>query len=96
MILSHGSSGEQSSSGAGEDLLAAVDVVGRAAERRIGHDVHGERGDVGRTDDPPDRQRGAQLIAALVKFTAPEADKPRLREEWSYLIRRTISTLRAA
>ena len=77
-------------------MLAAVDVVRRAGERGVGHDVHGERGDVGRTDRPPDRQRGAQLITALVEFTAPEADKPRLREEWSYLIRRTISALRAA
>jgi hypothetical protein len=34
--------------------------------------------------------------AGLALAEAPEADKPRLREEWSYLIRRTISALRAA
>jgi AcrR family transcriptional regulator len=32
--------------------------------------------------------------AGLALAEAPEADKPRLREEWSYLIRRTISGLR--
>jgi len=47
--------GAQSSFRAGEDLLAIVDVVSGAGERRIGHDVHGERGDVSRSDDPPDR-----------------------------------------
>jgi hypothetical protein len=54
VILSHGSSGEQSSSDAGEDLLAAVDVMGR-----------------------------------------PRSRQTRLSEEWSYLIRRTISGLHA-
>ena len=33
--------------------------------------------------------------AGLALAEAPEADKPRLREEWRYLIRRTISALRA-
>ena len=33
--------------------------------------------------------------AGLALAEAPEADKPRLREEWRYLIRRTISGLRA-
>ena len=31
---------------AGDELLPAVDVVGRARERRVAHDVHGKRGDV--------------------------------------------------
>jgi hypothetical protein len=30
-----------------------------------------------------------------MSWVAPEADKPRLSEEWSYLIRRTISGLHA-
>jgi len=34
--------------------------------------VHGQRGDVGRPDDPPDRQRGAQLIAALIEIIAQQ------------------------
>jgi len=34
---------------ADDELLPAVDVVGRAREGRVGHDVNGERGDVGRS-----------------------------------------------
>ena len=44
-----------------DELLPAVDVVGRARERGVGHEMHGQRGDVGRPDDAPDRKRGAQL-----------------------------------
>jgi hypothetical protein len=33
---------------AGDELLPAVDVVGRASEGGVGHDMYGERGDVGR------------------------------------------------
>jgi hypothetical protein len=50
----------------GDELLPAVDVVGRAGEGGVGHDVYGERGDVGRSDDAPDGERGAKLIAAVV------------------------------
>jgi len=32
---------------AGDELLPPVDVVGRTREGRVGHDVYGERGDVG-------------------------------------------------
>ena len=39
------------------ELLAAVDVVGRTGERRVGHEVDGQGGDVRRSDDAPDRQR---------------------------------------
>jgi hypothetical protein len=53
-------------------LLAAVDVVGRAGERRLGHDVHGKRGDVGRSDHAPDRQRNTELVAALVQVIAEQ------------------------
>jgi hypothetical protein len=34
--------------------------------------------------------------AGLALAEAPEADRPRLREEWRYLIRQTISGLRAS
>jgi hypothetical protein len=37
-------------SAAGEVLLAAVDVVGRARERRVGHEVQGEGGAARRAD----------------------------------------------
>jgi hypothetical protein len=55
-----------------DELLPAVDVVGCAREGRVGHDVHGERGDVGRFDDAPDGKRGAKLIAAVFEFIAEE------------------------
>ena len=32
----------------GDELLPSVDIVGRPGEGRIGHDVYGERGNVGR------------------------------------------------
>src|SRR6478736_5810150 len=48
-----------------DELLAAVDVIGRAREDRVGHDVYSERGDVGRADDASDRQRRAKLIASV-------------------------------
>ncbi len=54
------------------ELLAAVDVVGRAGERRVGHDVDGERGDVGGTDDAADRERRPQLVPALLEPVAEQ------------------------
>jgi hypothetical protein len=42
-----------------EELLAAIDVVGGAGERRVRHDVDGKRGDVLGSYDPADRQRVA-------------------------------------
>jgi hypothetical protein len=52
--------------------LPAVDVVGRADEGRVGHDVYGERGDVDRCNDAPDTKRSAKPIAALVKLIAED------------------------
>ena len=49
---------------AGDELLPAIDVVGRAREGLIDHDVDGERSDVGWTDDPPDGKSGAEPFAA--------------------------------
>jgi len=51
---------------AGDELLPAIDVVGRTREGLIDHDVDGERSHVGWTDDPPDGKSGAELIAARV------------------------------
>src|SRR5215471_8949306 len=48
---------------AGQQLLPAVDVVGPASERRVGHDVHGKRGDVGWSHDTPYGKRRTQLLA---------------------------------
>ena len=38
-------------------LLAAVDVVRGSGDCRVRHEVDGDRGDVGRADHAPDRQR---------------------------------------
>jgi hypothetical protein len=50
----------------GDGLLTAVDVIGRAGESRVDHDVYGERGDGGSCYDAPDGKGGAKLIAAVV------------------------------
>src|SRR5664280_1774545 len=44
----------------GNELLATIYVIGRTSERRVGHQMHGERCNVGRADDAPDGERGAQ------------------------------------
>src|SRR5206468_11988136 len=46
-----------------DELLAAADVVRRAGERRVGHDVHGECRDVRRSDHAPDWLRRAARTA---------------------------------
>ncbi len=66
---------------AGDELLPAVDVVGRACEGRVGHDVNGERGDVVRSDDAPDGKRGAKLIATLFEFIAEQRCRQRCVDE---------------
>src|SRR3989475_1363240 len=66
---------------AGDELLPAVDVVGRTRQGRVGHDVYGERGDVGRSDDAPDGERGAKLIAAIFEFIAEERCRQRCIDE---------------
>src|SRR5207244_3489241 len=66
---------------AGNELLPTVDVVGRAREGGVGHDVYGERCDVGRSDDAPDGKRGAKLIAAVFEFIAEERCRQRCVDE---------------
>ena len=56
----------------GDELLPTVDVVRRAGERRIAHDVDGKRGDVGGPDDAADRERRSQLIPALVELISEQ------------------------
>ena len=63
----HGRSGS-----AGEQLLAAVDVVRRAGQRRVGHEVDREGGDVRGADDAADRERRPELLAALVELIAQD------------------------
>jgi hypothetical protein len=57
--------------------MPTVDVVRRAGERRVGHDVDGERGDVGGTDDAADRERRPQLIPALVESISEQRCRQR-------------------
>jgi len=54
------------------ELLAAVDVVRRARECCVAHDVNGERGDVSRPDDAPVGQCRAELSAPLVEVVAED------------------------
>ena len=53
-----------------DELLAAVDVEGRAGHRGVRPEAGGQCGDVGRADDAVDRQRGTELLAALVDLIA--------------------------
>ncbi len=62
-------------------MLPAVDVVGRAREGRVGHDVYGEGSDVGRSDDTPDGKRGPKLIPAVFEFIAEERCRQRCVDE---------------
>src|SRR4051812_39455087 len=55
-----------------DELLAAVDVERRAGEGPVRHDVNRERCDIGWSDDPPDRQRRAQLGAPGVQGVAKD------------------------
>src|SRR5215468_8431971 len=63
-------------SSAGE-LLAAVDVEGRASHCGVRHEVDGQCGDVGRADDVADRQRGTELLAVLVDLIAGQRGRQR-------------------
>ena len=55
-----------------DELLAAVDVVRRAREGCVAHDVNGQRRDVGWSDDAADWQRRAQLLTSLVEVVAED------------------------
>src|SRR5690349_8159333 len=60
-----------------DELLPAVDVVRRAGERRVGHDVQGERGDVGWFDHAADWQRRPQLLPALLQLVSEQRCRQR-------------------
>ncbi len=64
-----------------DELLAAVDVEGRAGDRRVRHEVDGQCGDVGRADDASDRQRRAELFAARVQPVAEDRRRQRRVDE---------------
>src|SRR3954467_2513872 len=62
----------RSSARSARELLAAVDVVGRPGQSGVGHEVHGQRGDVVRSDHTPDRERVAQLLASRLELVAEQ------------------------
>src|ERR1700691_3689171 len=59
------------------ELLTAVDVERRAGERGVGHDVDGQRGNVGGGDDAPNGECRPQLIAALLEPVAEQRCRQR-------------------
>ena len=65
----------------GDELLPAVDVVGCAGEGGVGHDVYGERCNVGWCDDAPDGERGAKLLTAVFELVAEERCRQRCVDE---------------
>jgi hypothetical protein len=60
-----------------DELLAAVDVVCRARDRGIDHQVNGECGDVGRSDHPADGERRAELFAPGFESVAKQRGRQR-------------------
>src|SRR5215468_4924288 len=48
-----------------------------AGDRGVRHEVKGQGGDVGRADDAADRQRGAELLAALLDPVAGQGGRQR-------------------
>ena len=64
-----------------DELLAAVDVEGRAGDRRIRHEVDGQSGDVSRADHASDRQRRAELLAARFQLVAEDHRRQRCVDE---------------
>ena len=62
-------------------MLPTVDVVRRASERRVAHNVDGERGDVSGPDDAADRERRPQLIAALLESISEQRCRQRSVDE---------------
>ena len=64
-----------------DELLPTVDVVCRAGERGVGHDVDSERGDVGGADDAADRKRRPQLLASLLESISEQRCRQRRVDE---------------
>src|SRR6185312_3247301 len=66
---------------ASHQLLAAVDVVGGARERRVRHQVHRQLGHVGGPDDAPDREGLPQLLPARLDVLAQQPGGQRRVDE---------------
>ena len=57
---------------AGDELLPSVDVVRRAGQGGVGHQVQRQGGDVSRTDHAPDRERPTQLVTTRLQTVAEQ------------------------
>jgi hypothetical protein len=53
-----------------DELLATVDVKGGASKCAVAHDLNRQSSDVGWSDDAPDGQRSAQLLAPRINLIA--------------------------
>src|SRR4051794_23274419 len=54
------------------ELLAAVDVVGRAGQGRVDHDVHRQRGDILGADDAADRDGLPEVLTTGLEVVAEQ------------------------
>jgi hypothetical protein len=64
-----------------DELLTAVDLDRGTGDRSVRHEVDGQRGDVGRGDEAPDRKRHSQLLAARRVVTAEVRRRERRVDE---------------
>jgi Periplasmic binding protein-like domain len=60
-----------------EKRLATVDVVRCTGHCGVDHQMDRHCGDILRSDNPPDRERGAQLLAAGVELSAEQRRRQR-------------------
>src|SRR5262252_3218715 len=65
----------------GDELLAAVNVVGCAGEGGVGHDVYGKCRDILRSHDPAYGECGAKLLAPIFKLIAEQLSRQRCVDE---------------
>src|SRR3954468_12924204 len=64
-----------------DQLLTPVDVVRPTRERRVGHQVQGERGDVAGADHAADREGAAELLPARLYLIAEQPRRERRVDE---------------
>src|SRR3954468_6182178 len=60
-----------------DELLSAIDVIGRSCQGGVGHEVDRECRDVRRSHDASDRKRRAELLAPGVERVAEQRSRQR-------------------
>ncbi len=63
------------------ELLAAVDIVGRARQCCVTHEVYGQLGYIDWFDDTPDRECRAELVTAFFEISAKNRGRERCVDE---------------